>query len=587
MNNLSEIPSTPIRFAVYISRSYRSWALCAITAVLIATSLESALHYVIKLLIDSVSSLAESGTLQGSELWKWVIIYPTVSLFCSLIWRTSGFCGQRWLTGIEASTYSELFQYLTGHSSSFFQSRFAGALSNNISNAATGLQSLLATFLWQFLSLGISFITNSVVAFLAHPMIAGIFLLWLLIFLFINYFLIRVLSKLSYHTASTSSELRGKIVDTSTNIASVQQGGHRSFEHIFVGRYIDKYRKAHLKEWFASEWVLLLNNFLLTAFILSMLGASLYLYSLGKISIGGVVMVITLLGSMYMSLLFISMHTIQAIGHYNKVKEGLHELLVPHEISDSHHPADIKISGGDVRFEKVNFAYSENNIFTDLSLHIPAGQKVGLVGASGAGKSTFVNILLRQYEIQAGRVVIDGHDIRNVTLESLRKSIAVVPQDISLFHRKIIENIRYGRLDATDEEVEEAARAALADQFIDELNEKYQTYVGERGVRLSGGQRQRIAVARAFLKNSPILILDEATSALDSESEHAVQVALSRLFKGRTVIAIAHRLSTLREMDRILVLEQGKIVEDGTHAELLDKGGIYSRMWQSQVKGFI
>jgi ABC-type multidrug transport system fused ATPase/permease subunit len=238
--------------------------------------------------------------------------------------------------------------------------------------------------------------------------------------------------------------------------------------------------------------------------------------------------------------------------------------------------------------EAIDFEYENTSVFKDFSLHIPAGQKVGFVGRSGAGKTTFVSLLLRHFDIQKGAIKVDGQNITDVTLESLRRAIAFVPQDTSLFHRTIRENIRYSNPDANDEAVYRAAKMAQAHDFITKLPDGYETLVGERGVKLSGGQRQRIAIARAFLKNAPILILDEATSSLDSESEHAIQVSLEELMKNRTVIAIAHRLSTLKKMDRIVIIEDGNIVEDGNPEALLQRtDGVFKNMWEHQVKGFI
>jgi ABC-type multidrug transport system fused ATPase/permease subunit len=241
-----------------------------------------------------------------------------------------------------------------------------------------------------------------------------------------------------------------------------------------------------------------------------------------------------------------------------------------------------------IDFERLLFSYREQKVFEgDFDLRLRGGEKVGLVGHSGAGKSTLVALLLRQFELQGGSIRIDGQSVSDITMESLRRAVALVPQSTSLFHRTILENIRYGRLDATDEDVREAARLAQADEFIRVLPKQYDTTVGERGVKLSGGQRQRISIARALLRNAPILLLDEATSALDSESEAAIQRSLVTLMHDKTVIAIAHRLSTLRAMDRIVVLEQGRIAEDGRHEDLVKQGGIYASLWNSQVSGFI
>jgi ABC-type multidrug transport system fused ATPase/permease subunit len=261
--------------------------------------------------------------------------------------------------------------------------------------------------------------------------------------------------------------------------------------------------------------------------------------------------------------------------------------LADHEIKDVNDASELKVESGIIEWKNVSFEYGEKRVFDAFDLVIPSGQRVGLVGPSGAGKSTFVSLLLRQHDLSSGTVLIDGQNIAEVTQESLRENIAVVPQEPMLFHRSIRENIAYGKVGATDEEIMTVARLANAHDFIKDLSEGYDTLVGERGVKLSGGQKQRVAIARAMLKDAPVLLLDEATSALDSESEVAIQKALHKLMEGKTVIAIAHRLSTLREMDRIIVLENGKIVEDGSHAALLEYDGVYSRLWKHQAGGFL
>jgi ATP-binding cassette subfamily B protein len=279
------------------------------------------------------------------------------------------------------------------------------------------------------------------------------------------------------------------------------------------------------------------------------------------------------------------MALVDMVQQFAKLGEAVQVLGLPHEMQDAPDAKPLVVQGGAINFKNVNFSYpSGQGVLTNFQLEVPAGQKIGMVGRSGAGKSTIFALLQRLYDPGAGEVLIDGQNIAQVTQESLRSSIAVVQQDISLFHRSLLENLRYGRPEATDEEVFQAVEAARCTEFINRLPEGFDTLVGERGMKLSGGQRQRLAIARAFLMNAPIVLLDEATSALDTESEQSIQEALSRLFKGRTVIAIAHRLSTLDAFDRIVVLDRGRIVEDGPPKRLLQTRGVFSRMYSRQVR---
>jgi ABC-type multidrug transport system fused ATPase/permease subunit len=368
----------------------------------------------------------------------------------------------------------------------------------------------------------------------------------------------------------------------------VQYTGSIDYEKQHISNHIGNQRWSHLREWWWSEWVLASNGVLLALFMLSMFAFGMYLISLGEISVGALVMVIMIVINLEQRMFFLGQNLTQAVSSYGQVNEGLKELLEPHEIVDRPHAKPLVVRDAAIEFDSIEFSYRGKRVFRGtFDLRIRGGEKVGLVGHSGAGKSTLVSLLLRRFDLNDGSIRIDGQSVADITLDSLRKSVAFVPQSTSLFHRSIIENIRYGRLDASDEDVVAAACLAQADDFIRELPDGYNTKVGERGVMLSGGQRQRISVARAVLRNAPILLLDEATSALDSVSEAAIQEALIGLMKNKTVIAIAHRLSTLRAMDRIVVIEDGEIVEDGTHAELVDLGGVYAGLWNSQVSGFI
>lgn len=580
-------PNNPFIFAWFVSKEHRPWAVGALISVVLAEVFDSTLAVLLKSLIDAITAASASGFTDNSAMWLWAIVYPAVYFIDENTWRCSGFCGMRWITYARAQVHRKLFAYLTEHSSSYFNDHFAGSLTNKISNASWGTGDILSAFIWEFLPLGVSFILSFIIAFVSDWRLGAILGIWVAIFLTINVFLVLKKKQHAFAVAKHGSVLKGKMVDAASNMAAVQQGGHHEYEREYVEEFIENYRTADLKNWWLSEWILFMNGTLIAMFIAGMLWTSLYLLTLGLITIGSVVMIIMIILRIVHSLFFIGQKMTNFIDNYSRVQEGLDELIVPHEIVDEPDAKPLAVPNGAVAFNSVNFSYEHREVFKGLELTIPAGQKVGLVGTSGAGKTTLANLLLRQFELQDGSIFIDNQDICKVTRETLRKGIAMVPQDVSLFHRSIRDNIRYGDLDASDEAVEKAAQLAQAHGFISELPDNYSTFVGERGVKLSGGQRQRIAIARAILKNAKILVLDEATSSLDSESEAAIQRALLELIKDKTVLAVAHRLSTLMAMDRIVVIEDGIIQEDGSHDDLLDHGGVYAKLWESQVRGFI
>lgn len=582
-----DLAEKPFAFAWRYSKPHWYWVFLACLAVFCASSFQRVQFYLIGKMTDAASQIDMHAGLGFDTLWYWVIVYCAAYFFTAVSWRSSGFSGMRWITKTSALIHKDLFGYLTGQSTAYFRDRFAGALSNKISNAAHGVEALVAKTLWDFLPLTFGFFANIVVTLLAHYYITLVFVAWMILVVWFNVFWVRRLYKYSLDHAKARSTLRGKIVDSTTNIDAVHLLGRRSFERDYVEKFIDFQRVAHLRAWIAGEWLLVANGFLLLFFTASMLGVSVYLLQVGLISVGNLIMIISLVVVLQRTLFFIGARMAEAMSDYGQIKEGLMELLLPHEIVDVQGAKTLSISHGEIQFRHVGFSYAETRVFEEFNLQIPAGQKLGVVGVSGAGKSTMVSLLLRQYEVNEGEILIDSQNINDVAQETLRHQVALVPQSTSLFHRTIRENILYGRLDASEDEVKEAARLARADEFISVLPKGYDTQVGERGVKLSGGQRQRIAIARAILKNASILVLDEATSSLDSESEEAIQEALSILIRNKTVIAVAHRLSTLRAMDRIVVLDKGKIAEDGSHNVLLDRDGIYARLWNSQVSGFI
>ncbi len=588
----AQIPKTPLRFILWASKSRRYWALGAILAVLTGTALTRVQFYVLAQITDASNALVNTASasttkLDSTPVWNLSLIYVGLFMLNQVTWRCSGFLGMQWLSGMLAFINEKLFGYLIRHSKQYFNDNFAGALANKISNAYRGSEAIVARALWEFLPLLVSCLANYVLADIYHPYLAWGFGAWFTFLIIVSGSFSLYLRPSFYEHAKASSTLTGKFVDCAGNIEAVQHAGLWRQEEHYAGEFIEIERKLHLRAWWRSEWVLVINNFLISAYTLSMLWLAVYLFEERAITIGSLVMVILMIFTFNRDLFFIGQRISETMGDYGKVQEGLNELLKPHDLVDAPDATPLKIAAARIKFEQLGFNYEDSVVFDNFNLEISAGQKVGLVGHSGVGKSTLVNLLLRQFDLKQGKIYVDGQNIAQVTLESLRQNIAMVPQNISLFHRSIMDNIRYGRTSATDEEVLQAARLASADEFIQCIPEKYDALVGERGVKLSGGQKQRIAIARAILKNAPILLLDEATSALDTESEAEIQKALFLLMQGKTVIAIAHRLSTLQSMDRIVVLGKQGIIEDGSHLQLLNRGGVYARLWNSQVDGFI
>lgn len=588
MNHHAEhIPHTPIKFAVFSSRPFWVWAVFSMVLVIAAQALETSTYYIFKQLIDTASAAA-SPSEAGAAVLVWAILYPVAAIGHSFLYRASGLTALRWFTGMQKRGRDALFEYVSQHSSSYFANRFAGSLNSKIWNASDGVEAMGETFLWSYLNMFVAFVGSVYLVYLASPMLAGIFIAWIVLLMAVSYFLAQRNKLLSRVTAAERSKLTGTIVDILTNMTAVRTYARRMFEVGRVQEGTAALRRAAMRSWTAAEILLIVSNVVMGLFIVTMLAGAFVIWQRGDMTTGSFIMILTLMSSLagWFSMIGNSMNHFAR--SYGEAKEGLEEILVPVEIPDSAVAAPLSVNGGEIVFNDVSFGYGTQPIFERFSLVIKAGQRVGLVGPSGAGKTSLVSLLLRSHDVQKGSITIDGVNIAAVAQESLHDVVGYVPQEPLLFHRTLRENIAYGKVGATEDEVIDAAKKAQAHDFITSLPEGYETLVGERGVKLSGGQRQRVAIARAILKAAPILILDEATSSLDSESEVEIQKALHILMEGKTVIAIAHRLSTIKEMDRILVLEGGRIVQDGPHEALLkDEHGVYARLWNHQAGGFL
>jgi ATP-binding cassette subfamily B protein len=477
---------------------------------------------------------------------------------------------------------------LLNQDNSYYQNNFSGSLANKVNDLTNYIPDIVQITIDRFVSralvlgIGIYFLWQVNISF------ALLMLTWSALFVLSSFLLAGKVTRLADAWSELGSSITGKMVDVFSNIMSVRLFASKYQKRLSLRATHSEAVKAEQRLQWLYTWIFTFYGFL---FLIMQI---LNLYFLikgrgqGSITAGDFAFVMTVNIAIANFLWMIAKDFSQFSKSWGRITQALRTITVIPEIQDQPDAVDLVIKREEITFNQVHFYYKDAEpIFENKSIIIKSGQKVGLVGYSGSGKSTFVNLILRLYDVKSGKISIDGQDICNVTQDSLHRNIGIIPQDPSLFHRTLMENIRYDRADASDDEVVEAAKRAHAHEFISKLPQGYESLVGERGVKLSGGQRQRIAIARAILKNAPILILDEATSQLDSVTESNIQESLWELMQGKTTIVIAHRLSTLLHMDRILVFDRGKIIEDGTHQALLDKNGMYKALWDAQVGGFL
>ena len=517
-----------------------------------------------------------------------IILILLLNLARFFVRRISGYCLSYFEASSMAGLREQAFSYMMGHSHSFFANNFGGSLTQRINKYARAFEKLTDRMMVDGLPLIIRGGGTIVAFYVLLPKYSYILGIFSVVFLITAFVYIRFKLKYDVIASEADSKTVGALSDAIGNHASIQLFTGHKYEKERVGGVIQDQRKKTTINWYLWEGLSTIQAFytVCVEFIL-------FWVVLGDWKLGLVTLPIVVLLQSYFVRLAESLWSFGAIvrAYYESFADAEEMAVIlstPYGIRDRVEDSLSKVSGK-VEFDNVTYIYENNNskVLDNFSATIPAGEKIALVGSSGAGKTTFVRLLLRLFNLTSGKIMIDGVDISTISQENLREKIAFVPQDPILFHRTLLENIRYGRRDATDEEVLNAAHLAHCDDFIDALPKGYETYVGERGIKLSGGERQRVAIARAILKNAPILILDEATSSLDSHSESLIQDALKTLIKGKTTIVIAHRLSTIREMDRIIVLDRGKIIEDGVHDELTNKtDGLYKKLWDLQAGGF-
>jgi ATP-binding cassette subfamily B protein len=506
-----------------------------------------------------------------------------------VFWRIATFAVNRYQPRVMADLFNTNFEYLHGHSVNFFLNRFVGSIVRKAGRLVRTFESVTDRILFNLLPLAIRIIIIVSVLTIWRPLLGGILALWIAIYLSASYYF--ALYKLRYDVkaAAVDSLATGYLADTITNNTNVKLFTAQRSEQAGYQRLTDKQRGLHTFSWDLAAYMEAFQGGFMAVLEFVVFFFAIKLWQAGKFSVGDFVLIQTYLIQLMANLWEVSRIIQRLYQDLAEAEEMIEILNTPHEVTDKPNAQPLVVSKGRVVLDRVTFAYNQTReVISDLSLDITPGEKIGIIGPSGAGKTTIVGLLFRFFDVSSGHISIDGQDIANVTQDSLRRQSAFVPQDPILFHRSIMENIRYGRPDATDEEVIVAARAAHCDEFIQDFPDGYHTYVGERGVKLSGGERQRVAIARAILKNAPILVLDEATSSLDSHVEALIQDALTRLMQGKTTIVIAHRLSTINKMDRIVVLDRGRVRETGTHKNLLTKrGGLYKKLWTLQAGGFI
>ena len=544
------------------------------------------------LIIAQLLSIIQHNQLHDTKsLWTLIALYGVSELWTSVIGnRLITYIVWTFETAMQRDLYAQCFSKLTNQTLFFHSNKFGGSLVSQTNKLVGAVESFWDTIIWSILPLIISLVGSIIVLSTLLWQYALFLLIFSIVFSLVVYYGSKPMAKLTKKEAKSSNKLNGQLADVISNVLAVKSSGAEAIEQKFFTKTVSSWRNSSLDVMRGFLKISTVYSSISMTIKVSAAAFAVYAAQNNLISVAAVYLIITYTSSVTRELW--NMNGIMR--NYNRIignANDMVEILQTPTTLINKSSSKLEVTSGEISMDKITFTHDEgqgDTLFHDFSLEIKPGEKIGLVGASGSGKTTLTKLLLRFADIDSGKITIDGQDISEVTQASLRAKIAYVPQEPLLFHRSVRENIAYGRPDATDTEIEEAAKKAGAYDFIVGLKDGFDTMVGERGIKLSGGQRQRVAIARAILKDAPILVLDEATSALDSESEALIQKSLKTLMENRTSIVIAHRLSTIAKLDRIIVLKNGKIVEDGSHDELINKKrGVYAKLWARQSGGFI
>jgi ATP-binding cassette, subfamily B, bacterial len=579
MDNLSGYANRPFAFVLRYLRQRLASHVVILTAVVAAVACSVGTQYGVKFLVDGLAA----GPARGG-VWLAFIFLMSLITADNFLWRIASWTASFTFVGVTGDLRRDIFRHLTGHAPSYFSDRLPGMLTSRITATSNAVFTVENMFVWNVLPPCIA--TASAIALIGTvslPMAAGLVVVAgaMVIAMF---HLAAAGRPLHDDFANKAAAVDGEMVDVINNMPLVRAFCGLRFEHDRFDATVNRELTARGRSLRYLEKLRIAHAAVTVVLTIALLAWVVVLWQRGSATTGDVVLVCTLGLSILSATRDLAVALVDVTQHVARLTEAIATLLLPHELQDHPKAEPLIKAGAAITFNSVSFRYPGGlKVFDRFSLRLQPGQRVGLVGQSGGGKSSLFVLLQRFYDAQHGSITIDGQNISRVTQQSLREAISVVPQDISLFHRSIMENVRYGRPTATDNEVLRAAIAARCD-FVETLPEGLATMVGDRGVKLSGGQRQRIAIARAFLKDAPILLLDEATAALDSESEEAIREALGRLMRGRTVIAIAHRLATLRNFDRVVMLKAGKIIEDGSPDRLMQGRGPYRELVTQEMR---